>query len=110
VAILRTEISALSNESWDRLPEMKKAKVVLASRLLQLKAEAETADREAVDGIESLIDELEDQSHRKIQARIELIGKQVLALQELHLYWLECLHLSFRKFTKRPLGNDASIV
>jgi hypothetical protein len=104
VELLVNELSALANQSWDELPALKKKKVELASRLRLYHAESGAPLPEPADGMESMIAELEDQSHGKIQARLDLIGKQILALQELHLYWLECLHVSFRMFTKQPVA------
>jgi len=52
--------------------------------------------------LKTLITELENQSRQKIAAQIDFIGKQMLALQEQNLYWLECLNVSFAK-TYEPL-------
>ena len=53
--------------------------------------------------LKSLISDLENQSRQKTQAQLDLIGNQILALQEQHQYWRECLNISFRKvYETRP--------
>ena len=100
VELLRWELSALSNGKWEDLPELKKKKVALASRLREIDWTPGPMDREPFDStmLKSLISDLENHSRQKIQAHLGLIGHQILALQEQHQYWRECLNVSFRKF------------
>jgi len=100
IELLMGELSTLSNRQWEDLPELKKKKVALASRLREFGGAPGPMDREPFDlmMLRSLITDLEDQSRQQIQVQLELIGNQILALQELHQYWRECLNISFRKF------------
>jgi hypothetical protein len=100
IELLRWELSTLSNRNWQDLPELKKKKVVLASRLREIEATPGLTGRELAESLrlKSQISDLEAQSRQKIQGQIDLIGNQILALQELHQYCLECLNISFRKF------------
>jgi len=100
VALLVEELSAISNRKWEDLPELKKKKVVLASRLRKIDWTPGPMDQEPSDlmTLKSLISNLENHSRQKIHGQLDLIGNQILALQELHQYWLECLNVSFRKF------------
>jgi len=100
VKLLMGELSLVSDGRWVDLPEHKKKKVILASRLGVFDWRSNQMDREPFDltRLKSLIRDLEDQSRRKIQAKIDLVGNQILALQEQHQYLLECLNISFRKF------------
>jgi len=97
VELLVQELSTISNCEWENLPELKKKKVILASRLRQIDW---TPSPRPVDWLllKSQISELENHSRQKIHSQLDLIGNQILALQELHQYWLECLNVSFRKF------------
>jgi len=100
VELLLWELSAISNRHWEELPELKKKKVVLAGRLLQLSPTPPPTGQERADllRLESQISDLEVQSRQKVDGHLELIGNQILALQELHQYWRECLSVSFGKF------------
>jgi len=99
VELLTAELSTLSNRQWVDLPDLKKKKVVLGSRLRQFDW---TPDRveEPFDlkTLKSLVTNLENQSRQKTQVQLDLIGNQILALQELHQYWRECLNVSFQKY------------
>jgi uncharacterized protein involved in exopolysaccharide biosynthesis len=100
VDLLIWELSAISNRHWEQLPELKKKKAVLASRLLQLGATPPPTGAEEADLLElkSQIADLESQSRQKVDGYLEIIGYQVTALQDLHQYWRECLSISFGKF------------
>ena len=100
VELLEWELSTLSNRNWEDLPELKKKKVVLASHLRAIDGTPGPTGQELADSLrlKSQISELEAQSRQKIENQIDLIGNQILALQELHQYCLECLNISFRKF------------
>jgi hypothetical protein len=99
VELLRWELSVISNRQWEDLPELKKNKVVLASRLREIDWTSGPVDLAPADWflLKSQISILEDQSRQKIEDHIQLIGNQILALQEQHQYWRECLNVSFRK-------------
>jgi hypothetical protein len=98
VELLSWELSILSDRKWEDLPELKKKKVVLASRLrgtpaMRAMPEPDPANwRQA----KSQITDLEVQSRQKIEGHLQLIDNQLLALQEQHQYWRECLSVSFR--------------
>jgi len=100
IALLRWELSALSNHQWEDLPELKKKKVVLASRLRRFDWTSGPMGQESADWLrlKSQISDLEEQSRQKVGGHLELIGNQILALQEQHQYWRECQNVSFRKF------------
>ena len=97
VELLRWELYVLSNRQWEDLPELKKKKVVLASRLREIDW---MPSPRPVDWLllKSQVSDLENHSRQKIQVQLDLIGNQILAMQELRQYWLECLNVSFRKF------------
>jgi hypothetical protein len=97
LGLLVEELSTISNHKWEDLPELKKKKVILASRLREIDW---TPSPKPVDWLQlkSQISELENHSRQKIHGQLDLIDNQILALQELHQYWLECLNISFRKF------------
>lgn len=99
IELLMWELSTLSNRTWEDLPELKKKKVVLAGRLRAIDGTPALSGQELADSLrlKSQISDLETQSRQKIESQIELIGHQILALQELHQYCLECLNISFRK-------------
>ena len=100
IELLRWELSTLSNRNWEDFPELKRKKVVLASRLRAIDGTPGPTGQELADSLrlKSQISDLEAQSRQKIESQIDLIGNQILALQELHQYCLECLNISFRKF------------
>ena len=95
--VLVNELSLLSEHKAEDLPELKKKKVVLASRLGQMDRRPALSEPEW-DTLASLVTALETQSRREIRCHLDLLGKQLLAIQEEHQYWLECLNVSFGKF------------
>jgi multidrug resistance efflux pump len=97
VGLLLDELSALAAQDWERLPELRKKKVVAACRLRQLRAETEAADGAPVTSLESLIADLEAKSRDTIRARLNVIGYQFLALQELSLHLNESLHVTLQR-------------
>ena len=104
LALLISELYTISNRRWEDLPDLKRKKVVLASRLQHFDDTTGAMEEESFDvrRLKSLVTDLEDQSRQKIQAQIELIENQILALQELHQYWRESLNISFQKFCGPP--------
>jgi len=98
VRLLRWELSAVSNRSWEGVPDLKKKKVVLSSRLRALGRARGATDEEPADLslIRAQITDLESQSRAKIEGHLDLMTNQIVALQELHQYWRECLSISFR--------------
>jgi hypothetical protein len=98
VEVLLAEILAATEHKSDDLPELKKRKVVLVSHLNQVdwSSKASAAENFDLSAIRTLIAELEAQSRQQIQRHLELIGKQLLALQDESLYWRECMSVSFR--------------
>jgi len=99
IEVLTEELSTLANRKWEDLPELKKKKVVLASRFREFNQTSNRVepDKPELVTLKSLMSDLENQSRQKIAAQIDLIGNQMLALQEQHVYWLECLNVSFQK-------------
>jgi hypothetical protein len=102
VEVLLEELATLSRESWEKLPDLKKRKVVVAGHLRRSRAAAEAAGAPFAP-IESLIANLDNQSQNGIRARLDLIGRQIVALQELGQYWRECQQVSFRPPSNRHL-------
>jgi len=94
--LLLDELLLIADQKWEELPELKKKKVVAAAGLRRLRAETESADGVPSPALEDLIAELEERSQRQIRARLDLIGYQILALQELSLYLHESLHVSMQ--------------
>lgn len=109
VGLLVEELALLATQDWEKLPDLKKRKVVAASRLRRLRAETEAADGAPVPMLESLIEDLEALSQGQIRTRLAVIGNQMLALQELSLYLLESQHVSLRRTTSRPFGNGSAV-
>ena len=95
--MLVEELSLLSQGTVAKLPELKKKKVVLASRLGQA-APAPRSAQPDLDTLKALITALETQSRHEISQHLDLVRKRLLALQEEHQYWLECFNVSFGKF------------
>lgn len=100
VALLTRELVIVDNSRWEDLPGLKKDMVVLASRLNSVEWTPVPAGEEAANRglLRSRIAELENECRQNIQAQIELIRHQMLALQELHQYWRECLSITFQNY------------
>ena len=107
--LLADELALLAAQNWEKLPDLKKLKVVTAARLRRLRTESEAADGAPNPALESLIIGLETKSRTQIHARLDLIGHQILALQELSLYLHETLHVTMQPVTNRPLGNGGAV-
>jgi len=99
VELLRWELSTLSNRAWENLPELKKKKVILASLLRASDATPGPTPQERTDSLrlKSQISGLQAQSQQQIERQIALIGHQILALQDIHQYCLECLNITLLK-------------
>jgi multidrug resistance efflux pump len=106
IALLVDELALLAAEDWDRLPDLKKRKAVMARQLRHLRAETGAADGTPKSELEYLISQLEAKSRSHARARLNLIGNQLVALQELSLYLRESLHVKLRKTSTRPLGKS----
>ena len=106
--VLVSELSTLSSQKWESVPELKKRKVVVASRLRTLSHKSSRATARAANWIERLVADLDRRSRRKIQSRLKLIGRQIFALQELDLYWRECLQVSLQGASDRSVSPDGS--
>jgi len=100
IDLLTRELAIVANSDWQELPGLKREKVVLASRLKSVEWPPVPAGEEPASWrlLKSRIASLEVECRKKVQAQIELIRHQILALQELHQYWRECLSISFRDF------------
>jgi hypothetical protein len=109
VGLLVEELALLATQDWEKLPDLKKRKVVAASRLRRLRAETEAADGAPARTLESLIEDLDVLSQGQIRSRLAVIGNQMLALQELSLYLLEAQHINLRRTASRPLGNGSAM-
>ena len=107
--LLADELALLAAQDWEKLPVLKKLKVVTASRLRRLRTEAGAADGAPNPALESLIAEFESKSRSQIHARLDVIGNQILALQELSLHLHETLHVTLQPVTNRPLGNGGVV-
>jgi len=107
IALLTRELSIVVHSRWEELPRLKKEKVVLASRLKSVDWSPDPAQEEPATWslLRLRIESLEKECRQKIQAQMELMGKQILALQELHQYWHECLCISFGKLPE-TLSTD----
>jgi hypothetical protein len=107
--LLVDELALLAAQNWEALPDLKKRKVVAASRLRRLRAEMAAADVAASPAIETLIAELEAKSKGQIRERLDFIGNQILALQELSLYLHESLHVTMQPRANGSLGNGGVV-
>ena len=107
--LLVDELALLAAQNWEALPDLKKRKVVAASRLRRLRAETEAADGAPSPALAILIGELEVKSRTQIRVRLDLIGHQILALQELSLYLHESLHVTMQPKANGSLGNGGSV-
>ena len=105
--LLVDELALLAGQNWEELPDLKKRKVIAASQLRRLRAETGAADGVPSPALESLIEDLEAKSKGQIRARLDLIGNQILALQELSLYLHESLHVSMQPAAN--LGNGSAV-
>jgi len=102
ITLLTREQSIVANRRWEDLPGLKKEKVVLASRLKSIDWTPDPAREEPANLslLQSRIASLEDECRRIVQAQMELMTQQIVALQDLHLYWRECLSISFGNFAQ----------
>ena len=102
VELLMWELFAISNRKWEDLPELKKKKGVLADRLRQYDWTPGPRDEESLEltMLRSQISDLEFQSGRKIQVQLEMIKGQINSLQGQKQYWLDCLNIYFRQYSK----------
>jgi len=98
VALFAEELSTLSHRQWENLPDLKKKKVVLASRFRAVDWQSQPSEPHDLHSFKTQITELESQSRQKIQGQLELLGHQILAMQDIHQYWRESLSLSFGKY------------
>lgn len=110
VDILVKELSILLRQDWDRVPDLKKEKVVFASRFHATPASSSSTQRVSDEAVAAIVTRLDDRSQQEIQIRLDLIVHQIVALQELHFYWHECRNISFRKVTREPVGNAPPVV
>ena len=106
--LLVDELALLAAQRWEDLPELKKRKVVAACRLRRLRSETEAADGAPSPALESLIEDLESESRRQMRTRLDLIGNQILALQELSLYLHESMHVTLQPKAGQPLGGEGA--
>jgi hypothetical protein len=104
IDLLLEELAALATRNWEKLPELKKKKVVAAARLRRMRAETEAADGAPADALESLVANLEAQSQHQMRVRLALIDHQLVALQDLSLYLRESMHVTLGRTANRPLG------
>ena len=97
VDVLTQELTALDRHSWDSVPDIKQRKAVLASRLKKIERTVTPVKRQPADwvALKSRIASLEEESRQRIANQITMISSQVYALQELDIYWHECLSVSF---------------
>jgi len=102
VELLMWELSAISNRKWEDLPELKRKKGLLATRLQEYDWTPGTQDQEPMDLImlKSQISDLEYQSRQKIQVQLQMIKGQIDSLQGQKQYWLECLNIYFRQYSE----------
>ena len=100
VELLTAELSTIALRQWEGLPNLKKKKVILACRFRKFDWTPRTPRQEPVNELllKSILADLENQSRQKIENHLEFIDNHILALQELHQYYRECLNVSFRKF------------
>jgi hypothetical protein len=100
VELFTEELSALAEQKWEELPDLKKKKVVLAGHFRGVNWEPGPEGPEPFDlrAFKTLMAELENQSRQKIQSQLGVLARQICAMQELHQFWRESLNISFRKF------------
>jgi hypothetical protein len=100
VELFNEELSLIAEQKWEELPDLKKKKVVLAGRFRGVNWEPDPEGPEPLDlkPFKTLMAELENQSRHKIQGQLDVLAKQIFAMQELHQFWRESLSVSFRKF------------
>jgi hypothetical protein len=93
-------LDALTNRQEAEAPELKRKKVVLASRFRKVNWQSPPAGWDAFDlrKLKDLVTRLESQSRDKIQSELDALGQQIVAMQDLHQYWRESLSVSFQRF------------
>lgn len=102
VELLMWELSAISNRRWEDLPELKKKKGILATRLRKYDWAQNPKEEEPIDltVLRSQISDLEYQSKQKIQVQLQMIKGQINSLQSQKQYWLDCLNIYFRQYAE----------
>ena len=100
VELLIDELALLSRQDWEMLPELKKSKTLVASKLRRIRAETEAADGAPIEHLETLISDLENIVRERVASRLEVVDKQLFALKNLSLYLRESF---FVKLGRHPL-------
>jgi hypothetical protein len=95
VELLMWELSAISNRKWEDLPELKKRKGILATRLRKYDWTVDPENPEPLDLVmlRSQIADLEYQSGQKIQVQLQMIRGQIDALQAEKQSWVGCINV-----------------
>jgi hypothetical protein len=94
--VLLNELAILDERRWSELPDLKRRKVLLASRLRTLPADAR--EEALPDKLLTLLCGLEAQARRQMDLVVGRTGREIVALQEVRQFCLECASVSFRKF------------
>ena len=108
VELLIDELALLTSQDWEMLPELKKNKVVTASKLRRMRVETEAADGAPIDHLEALITDLEIMVREQLQLRVEFINSQMFALRDLSLYLRESFFTKLGRSSER--STDGSFV
>ncbi len=95
VEVLLAELAVIAEHRWADLPDVKKRKVVVASRLRALPGEEPSLVPQQ---LLTILLGLESQTRRQAELFVERSGRQILALQEARQYCVECASVSFCKF------------
>lgn len=105
VELLMWELSAISNRKWEDLPELKRRKGLLATKLRQHDWTIDPQNPEPLDLVmlRSQINDLEYQSRQKIQVQLQMVKGQINALQAEKQSWLGCLN-SYSNQVVQPLS------
>jgi hypothetical protein len=109
VELLIDELALVSSQDWAMLPELKKSKTVVASKLRRMRAETEAADGAPIEHLEDLISDLEIMVREQLVARLELVDKQLFALKDLSLYLRESFFVKLGRSSERSASNGAII-
>jgi hypothetical protein len=102
VELLMWEFTAISSHKWEDLPELKRKKELLATRLREYDWTPGSQEMEPLDIVmlKSQIADLEYQSRQKVQIQLKVIKGQIDALQGQKQYWLECLNIYFKQYAE----------
>ncbi len=91
---LMWELATISDRKWEDLPELKRRKGELATRLREFDWTPGPEDHESLDllMLKSQIADLEYQSKQKISMQLKSVRQQLEVVRDQKASWLQCMN------------------